>query len=186
MQPQRQKVARAYRVDGSIVLYRPGARIQFKAERLPRVGPWWSAVFAIPLFLRALVRLVYVCPHRHRGPPITPRESVPSNLTGLPSVFGREPHITCLDCGKKFVYNSKTRRLVDFWGVHDADALAGMRARVSGFLSPLRGLGAMVGRLNRILMSALIKSIHRPRTWPSIFSTSGTRARIHSGRKPIG
>ncbi len=164
MQPQRQKVTRAYRIDGSILLYRPAARIQSKAERLqPRIGPWWSAVFAVPLFLRALVRLVFACAHRHRSPPITPRESIPSNVQGSRGLFGREPYVTCLDCGKKFVYNTKTRRMVDFWGVHDAEAMAGMRGKVRNFFSPLGGLVAEVGSLKRkILMSGQVRSKGRP------------------------
>ena len=164
MQPQPQKkVARAYRIEGSIVLYRSAARSLFKAERsLLRAEPWWSMVFGAPLFLRTLLRLVFVCPHRHKGPPITLRESMPSNLPGCRSVYGRGTYITCLDCGQKFAYNHKTGRLVDFWGVHDAEALAGVRRRVNGFFSPLRGLAARVGRLNmRIPMSELVRSVHR-------------------------
>jgi hypothetical protein len=109
-----------------------------------------------------LLRLVFVCPHRHRGPPITLRESIPSNLPRCRSVKGRGSYITCLDCGQKFAYNSKTGRLVDFWGVHDAKTLAGVRRRVDGFFSLLRGLAARVGRLNmRIPMSELVTSVHR-------------------------
>jgi hypothetical protein len=165
MQPQpRKKVARAYRIEGSLVLNRSATRNLFKAERpLLRAEPWWSRVYGVPLFLRTLLRLVFVCPHWHRGPPITLRESIPPNLPGSRSVYGRETYITCLDCGKKFVYNPKTRRLVNFWGVHDADALAGIRGRVSSFFSPLRSLAARVGRLKiRILMSELVRSVHRP------------------------
>jgi hypothetical protein len=163
VQPQPQKkVARVHRIDGSIVLYR-SARNLFKAERsLLRAEPWWSVVFGAPLFVRALLRLVFVCPHWHKGPPLTLRESVPSNLPGWRPVYGRETYITCLDCGQKFAYNSKTRRLIDFWGVHDAEALAGVRRRVVGFFSPLRGLVARVGRLNmRIPMSEVVRSLHR-------------------------
>jgi len=29
--------------------------------------------------------------------------------------------------------------MVDFWGIHDAEALARVRRRVTGFFSPLRG-----------------------------------------------
>jgi len=164
VQPQPQKkVARAYRIEGSIVLYRSAARSQFKAERsLSPAEPWWSMVFGVPLFLGTLLRLVFVCRHRHKGPPITLRDSIPSNLLGGRSVYGRGTYITCLDCGQKFAYNHKTRRLVDFWGVHDPEALAGVRRRVDGFFSPLRGLAARVGRLNmRIPMSQLLRSAHR-------------------------
>jgi hypothetical protein len=164
VQPQTQKkVARAYRIEGSIVLYRSAARSLFKAERsFPRAEPWWSMVFRAPLFLRTLLRLVFVCPHRHKGPPITLRESIPSNLPGCRSVYGRGTCITCLDCGQKFAYNPKTRRLVDFWGVHDLEALAGVRRRVDGFFSLLRSLAARVGRLNlRIPMSQLVRFLHR-------------------------
>ena len=157
------KVARAYRIDGSIVLYLSIARTLFKAERSPlRAEPWWSMVFGAPLFLRTLLRLVFVCPHWHRGPPITLRERTPSNLSGCRSVYGRGAYITCLHCGQKFAFNHKTRRLVDFWGIHDPEALARVRRRLDGFFSPLRGLAARVGRLNmRISISELVSSVRR-------------------------
>jgi len=164
VQPQLQKrVARGYRIEGSIVLYRSAARSLFKAERpLLRAEPWWSMVFGVPLFVRTVLRLVFVCSHWHKSPPIRLRESMPSNLPACRSVYGRETYITCLDCGQKFAYNHKTRRLVDFWGVHDAEGLAAVRRRVDGFFSPLRGLAARVGRLNmRMLMSQLVSSVHR-------------------------
>jgi hypothetical protein len=164
MQPQSQKkVARGYRVQGSIVLYRSAARSLFKAERaLLRAEPWWTIVFGVPLFVRTLLRLVFVCSHRHKSPPIRLRESMPSNQPGSRSGYGRGTYITCLDCGQKFSYNHKTRRLVDFWGVHDAEAVARVRRTVDGFFSPLRGLAARVGRLNmRTLMSQLVGSVHR-------------------------
>jgi len=164
VQPQpRKKVAQVYRIEGTILLYRSAARSQLKAERLlRRAEPWWSMVWGIPLFLRTLLRLVLVCRHRHKGPPITLRESIPSNLPGCRSVDGRGTYITCLDCGQKFAYNHKTGRLVDFWGIHDAEARAGVRRTVDGFFSPLRGLAAKFGRLNmRIPMSELARSVHR-------------------------
>ena len=161
-QPQK-KVDRGYRIDRSIVLYRSAARSQFKAERsLLRAEPLWRLVLEAPLFLRTLLRLVFICRHRHKSPPITVRESIPSNLPGCRSVYVRETYITCLDCGQKFAYNHKTGRLVDFWGVHDEEALGGVRRRVEGFFSPLRGLAASVGRLNmRIPMSQLVRFVHR-------------------------
>ena len=164
MQPQAQKkVARAYRIDGSIVLYRSAAKSQFKAERSRhRAEARSSMVFGVPLFLRTLLRLVFVCRHRHKGPPITLREAIPSNLLGYQAVYGRGTYVTCLDCGQKFAYNHKTSRLVDFWGVHDAEALAGVRRRVIGFFSPFQGLVARVGRLNmRIPMRDVVGSLHR-------------------------
>jgi hypothetical protein len=164
VQPQpRKKLAQAYRIDGSIVLYRKGARNLLKAERsLLRAEPWSSMVFGAPLFVRALLRLVFLCPHWHKGPPITLRESIPSNLPGYRSVHGQETYITCLDCGQKFAYNYKSRRLVDFWGIHDAEALAGVRRSVVGFFSPLRGLVARVSRLNmKIPLSEVVRSLHR-------------------------
>lgn len=164
MQPQPQKkVARINRIEGSIVLYRLAARSPFKAESLPlRAEPWWSMVFGAPLFLRTLLRLIFFCLHRHKGPPITLRESIPSNLPGCRSVDGRGTYITCLDCGQKFAYNHKTRRMVDFWGVHDAQALARVRQRVYGFFSSFRNLAAWVGRLNmRIPTTELARSVHR-------------------------
>jgi hypothetical protein len=164
VQPQPQiKVVRAYRIEGSIVLYRSATRSLFNAERsLLPAEPWWSMVFGVPLFLRTLFRLVFVCPHLHKGPPITLRESFPSNLLGCRSVYGQGTYITCLDCGQKFAYDYKTRRLVDFWGVHDAEALAGVRRSVVGFFSPLRGLVASVGRLTtRIPIGEVVRSLHR-------------------------
>jgi hypothetical protein len=144
MQPQTwKKVARAGRIAGSIVLYPSAARSQFKAQRpLNRGEPWWNMVFGVLLFLRTLLRLVFVCPHRHKSPPVALRESIPSNLSGCQPVCGRGSYITCLDCGQKFAYNHRNGHLVDFWGVHDAKALAGVRRRLEGFFSPLGGLAA--------------------------------------------
>lgn len=163
MQPQPQKKrGRAYRIDGSIVLYRLAARRQFKAER-SAVGsePWWGAVLGIPLFLRTLLRLVIACPHRHKGPPITLRESTPSHLPGRSDRY-RGTYVTCLDCGQKFAYNHKTRRLVDFWGIHDAVARAEIRRKVAESFSVLRGFAAWIGRINlRIPRSGLIRSMPR-------------------------
>jgi hypothetical protein len=157
------KVARAHRIEGSIVLYRSAPISLFNEKRsLLRAEPWWSMVFGAPLFLRTLLRLVFVCSHRHKGPPITLRESIPSNLPGCRSVHGRGTYITCLDCGQKFAYNHKTRRLVDFWGVRDAEALAGVRRKVAGFFSPVRGLATSVGRLNiKIPTNELARPVHR-------------------------
>ena len=161
VQPQSQKrVARGYRIEGSIVLYRSAARSQFKAERtLPRAEPWWTMVFGVPLFVRSAVRLVFVCSHWHKSPPLRLRGSA-SSQQGCRAVDGLGTYITCLDCGQKFAYNHKTRRLVDFWGIRDPEALAGVRQSVDGFFAPLRGLAARVGRLNmRILMSQLVSSV---------------------------
>ena len=164
MQPQPlKKVARVNRIEGSILLYRPAARGPFGAQKPRRRGEAWSnMVFGVPLFLRTLFRLVFVCIHRHKGPPITPHAATPSNLFGRRSVFARETYIICLDCGQKFAYDHKTRRLVDFWGIHDAEALAGVRRRVDELFSPLRGLAARIGRLDvRNSMNDLAKSLHR-------------------------
>ncbi len=159
----RKKVARAYRVQGSIVLYRSTAKNLFKAEgSLHHAEPWWSMFFGAPLFLRTLLRLVFACPHWHRGPPITLRESIPSNPPGCRSDYGRGTYVACLDCGQKFAYNFTTRQLADFWGVHDAEARAGVRRRVAGFFSPLRSLAVRVARLRiRISMGELVRSMHR-------------------------
>ena len=164
MQPQPQrKVARAYRIEGSIVLYRSAAKNQLKAERsLPRAEPWWSILLRAPLFLRTLFRLVFVCGHRHKGPPITLHESIRFNLPGCGPLDGRETHVTCLDCGQKFAYNHKSRRLADFWGVHDAEAVARVCRTVDRFFWPLRWLAARFGRLNmRIPMSEFVRSVNR-------------------------
>jgi hypothetical protein len=159
----RSRLARAYRIDGSIVLYRLAAGSPCIAEcPLVRAEPWWSMVFGAALFLRTLLHLVFLCPHRHRGPPMRRRESISSNLTGSRSVYSRGTYITCLDCGQKFAYNHKTRRLVDFWGIHDAEGLAGLRRKLDGFLSPFRGLAASVGTLNMgIPVTELVRSAHR-------------------------
>jgi hypothetical protein len=67
-----------------------------------------------------------------------------------------------LDCGQKFAYNHKTGRLVDFWGVRDTEALAGVRRRVNEFFSPLQRLAGSVGSLNvRIPISEFVKYVHR-------------------------
>jgi hypothetical protein len=153
---------RAYRIEGALVLYRPAARSQFKAERsLSRAGSWWSVVFWAPLFLRTLLHLVFVCRHRHRGPPITLREPNSSNLRGYPPAGDRGTYITCLDCGKKFPYNHKTGQLVDFWGVHDAEALAGVRRRVDELFSPLQGFVARASKLNMRISSQLYRPVSR-------------------------
>ena len=164
MQPQRlKKAARADRIDGSILLYRSAARSQFEAQRPLRRGePFWNMVFRVPLFLRTLFRLVFVCLHRHKGPPITPRVPIQPSLLGRRSVFGRETYIICLDCGQKFAYDHRTRRLVDFWGVHNPEALAGVRRSVDEFFLPLRDLAARVGRLSvKNSMSELVKCVQR-------------------------
>ena len=147
----------------SVARYSLAANRPPKAERsLLSAKPWWSMVFGIPLFLRTLFRLVYICPHWHKGPPITLRVTMPSRESGDGSVFGRETHITCLDCGQKFAYDRKTRRLEDFWGVHDADALAGVRQKFDGYFSPLRGLAARMGTPKmRVSMSEPVRSVLR-------------------------
>jgi hypothetical protein len=161
MQPQPQKKVRAYRIGLAAV------RSLSIAERpLLRAEPWWSMAFEAPLFLRTLLRLVFLCPHRHKGPPMTLRESIPSNLPACRSVYRPGRYITCLDCGQKFAYNHKTGRLVDFWGVHDAEALAGVRRRVDGFFSPFRGLAASVGKLNMgVPMTEFVRSVQFLAIW---------------------
>jgi hypothetical protein len=161
VQPQPQKkVARAQRIEGAIMLYRSPARNVFKAERPLRRGePWWSVVLGAPLFLRTVFRLVFVCRHQHKSPPMTLREAIPSNLPGCGPLYCRGTYITCLDCGQKFAYNHKSRRLEDFWGVHDAEALARVRWSVNGLFSPLRGLAARFGRLSMRISTQLDRSV---------------------------
>jgi hypothetical protein len=164
VQAQRQKkVARAYRVEGSIVLYRPATRRQLKAERSPgRAEPWWGVVIGLPLFLRTLVRLMIACPHWHKGPPITVREPIPSHLPGR-SDYGPGTYITCLDCGQKFEYDHKARRMVDYWGIRDVEARAGVRRKISEFFSPVRGFAARLGWIHtRIPMSGIAGSMNGP------------------------
>ena len=86
---------------------------------------------------------------------------MPCHLPGR-SDYGPGTYITCLDCGQKFAYNHKTRRLVDYWGIHDVKARAGVRRKIAEFFSPLRELAARVGRLDmRIPKSELVRSMHR-------------------------
>jgi len=173
MQPQPQKkVAKAYRVEGAIALYRPAARNLLKAERSHiRAEPLVNMVFGIPLFLRSLLRLAFVCSHWHKGPPITLRESFPFNWPGCRSVFGRETYITCLDCGRKFAYDHKSRRFVDFWGVRDPEALAGVRQRVGAMFAPLRSLAAWLG-------SRLGPALRRERTYKGRRNLAGSTRSI--------
>lgn len=162
MQPLPQKkVAQAYRVGGAIVLYRLAARSpSIKEGPLLRPKPWWNVVFALPLFLRTLLRLIFLCRHRHKGPPITPRDPYSSRLPAGQSFRYLGTYVTCLDCGQKFAYNHKTMRLVDFWGTHDAEALAGIRRKFDGVFSPFRDLVASVGTLNMgIPMDVLFRSV---------------------------
>jgi hypothetical protein len=161
VRPQSQKkVARAERIEGAIILYRPEAKNQFKTERSLRgAEPWWSMVLGAPLFLRTLLRLVFVCRHQHKGPPMTSREPISSHLPGCGPVFGRETYVTCLDCGQKFAYNHESRRLEDFWGVHDAEARARVRRRAAGLFSPVRGLAGRFDRLNMRISNQLDRSV---------------------------
>jgi hypothetical protein len=164
VQPQsHKKVGRAYRIEGSLVLYRPAKATLFKAQRPRNPGePWWNMAFGVLLFLRTLLRLVFVCLHRHKGPPVTLRESIPSNLSGCRPAGGRGTYITCLDCGQKFAYNHRTGHLVDFWGIHDAEALAGVRRRLERLFSPPGGLAARGGKLNMgTPMNQRVRSVHR-------------------------
>jgi hypothetical protein len=184
MKPQPQKkLARAYRIRGSIVLYRSAPKSPFKSERAPpRAKPWWTFIVGIPLFLRSLFRLVYVCPHRHMGPPITSREAIPSNLRGYRSVVGQGTYITCLDCGQRFAYNSATRRLVDFWGVHNEEALEGVRHRIVDFFSPLRGLAKKAGSLNiKTPISRFVRSVQ---FWPSHGGRGSARIVSNGSQRP--
>jgi hypothetical protein len=163
VQTQRQKkVARAFRIEGSIVLYRPTWRRVLKPESSPaRAEPWWGVVLGVPLFFRTLVRLVIACAHWHTGPPTTLRERMPSHLPGR-SDYGPGTYITCLDCGQKFEYDHKARRLVDYWGIHDVEARAGVRRKIAEFFSPLRGFAAGVGRFDkRVPLSAVGRSMHQ-------------------------
>jgi|SRR5579859_1711989 len=184
MKPQPQeKVARAFRIRGSLVLYRSAPRSAFKAERplAPR-EPWWTFIIGIPLFLRTLFRLVYVCPHRHKGPPITSREPIPHNPHGFQSITSRGTFITCLDCGQKFAYNSTTRRLTDFWGVHDAQSLAGVRRKFVDFFSTFRVLAAKAASLNiRVPAAKFVRSVQ---FWSSNRHRANARPISNVSRRP--
>jgi hypothetical protein len=154
----------AFRSERSAVRYSFAPKRLPKWERsLPSAEPRWNVVLAAPLFLRTLLRLVFLCPHRHQGPPITPRQTIPSNLTGLSSYRRevRETYVTCLDCGQRFAYDHKTRRLADFWGVRDPAALAAVRRRLQGLFLPLRGLARRIDMLNRPVSSGFARSVRR-------------------------
>ena len=159
--PQKKR-ARADRIEGSLILYRLAARRQFKAVSTPVSGePWWGVFLGVPLFLRTLLRLVIACAHLHKGPPITVRGAIPSNLRGRFD-YDRGTYITCLDCGKKFAYDHKARRLVDYWGIHDPEARAGVRRKIAELFLPLRGFAARFGRNKmRNPMGELGRSMHR-------------------------
>ena len=162
MQPlPQQKVTRAYRVGGAIVLYRMPARsLSVEEESLVHSEPRWSVIFGLPLFLRTLFRLIFLCRHRHKGPPLTPRESTSSGLPAGRPFHRQGTYITCLDCGQKFAYNHKTMRVADFWGTHDAEAVARIRRKFVGVFSPFRDLVASVGTLNMgIPMDGLFRSV---------------------------
>ena len=125
----------------------PTARNQSTAETSQlRAEPWWSLVLGAPLLLRTLLRLVFVCRHQHKSPPMRAREPYPSKLPQCGILEDRGTYITCLDCGQKFEYNHQARRLVDFWGVRDAERVARVRQRVNGLFSPFRGLAARLGK----------------------------------------
>jgi hypothetical protein len=155
--------APARRSETSVIRQSFAPRSRPKAERsLLSAAPRLSMVIAAPLFLRTLLRLVFFCSHRHKGPPITPRQAIPSSLCGRLSTDKRETYVTCLDCGQRFAYDHKSRRLVDFWGVHDAEALAGVRRSLDGFFLPLRKLAARIDTLDiTVSMSGLARSVRR-------------------------
>ena len=120
-------------------------------------------------------------------------ELIPSNLLGCRSVHGPGSYITCLDCGQQFAYNHKTRRLVDFWGVHDAEALAAVRRRVDGFFSPFRGLAGSVGGLNMgIPMIEFVRFVQPLASWTKrqwtksrhLIAVSGYLGQTCDKRKP--
>jgi DNA-directed RNA polymerase subunit K/omega len=52
-------------------------------------------------------------PHGHKSLPFTPRDVISS---GARNIASRQTYATCLDGGKKFVYDWESMRLVDFWG----------------------------------------------------------------------
>jgi hypothetical protein len=102
------------------------------------------------------------CHHRHKGPPITLREPIPSHLPGR-SDYGPGTYITCLDCGQKFAYDYKARRLMDYWGIHDVEARAGVQRKIAEFFSPLRGFAPRSGEVNtRNPLSGIAGSMHHP------------------------
>jgi hypothetical protein len=158
-----EKVTPTYRIAGSVLLYRLAARTQPKGEKSPLPKePWWNVVLGVPLLVRTLFRLVFVCRHAHKGPPITIRETSPRSQARGQSVFGPETYVTCLDCGQKFAYDHKRKRMEDYWGVHDAKALAGVRQSISGWFSPVPGLFAWFGKLgSRVLADGLAKPAKR-------------------------
>ena len=164
MQPQAQRtVVRVHRIEGSIVLYRSPKRSLYNAEKpTPRADHWLNPVLAASLFIRTVLRLVFVCPHLHKGPPITLRKPFPGSQLGSGPASGRRTYITCLDCGQQFTFDHKTRRLADFWGTHDSEALARARWRVVRLFSPIRRLVARHGRTDiNFLVAGMIKPVKR-------------------------
>jgi hypothetical protein len=160
--PPQKKRARAYRIEGSLLLYRSAARRQLKAERLlVREEPWWGVFLGLPLFLKTLLRMIIACAHRHKGPPITVREAAPSNLRSRFD-HARGTYITCLDCGKKFAYDHKARRMIDYWGIHDPEARAEVQRKIAEFILPLQVFAARFGGNGmRNSMRELARSVHR-------------------------
>ena len=53
--------------------------------------------------------------------------------------------------------------MVDFWGIHNAEARAAVRRKIGDFFSRLSDLAAWVGKLNeRTPTTKLAESVHRP------------------------
>jgi len=133
------KVSRAYRIEGVLVLYPSVARSLFTAQRPTLCSELlWSTVFGVPLVLRALLRLVLVCPHLHKG--ASDRRVNPIQPSRMPTCLWLTVLHHLLGLRPKVRLQPRNRPAVDFWGVHDAEALAGVRRRVVEFFSPLPSL----------------------------------------------
>ncbi len=92
--------------------FNPGEASRIR-ERVPGRGDLSSVVLRIGALARTVLRLVVVCPHWHKSLPFTPRDVI---SCGARNTATRQTYVTCLDCGKKFVYDWEPMRLVDFWG----------------------------------------------------------------------
>jgi hypothetical protein len=112
------QAATATRQSGSIELsaaghlFNPGEASRIR-EKVPGGGDLSSIVLRIGVLARTVLRLVVVCPHWHKSLPFTPRDVISS---GARNIATRQTYVTCLDCGKKFVYDWESMRLVNFWG----------------------------------------------------------------------
>jgi hypothetical protein len=76
--------------------------------------------------------------------------------------------------------------MAEFWGIHDAEALAAVRRKIGEFFPPLPDLAAWVGRLNlRIPIRKLARSVHRPGILARGLNSESQRSLSGDGQRPI-